>query len=1138
MHSSLLSGISLGLLLCLASGALAQPALVSGDITRHALAVHASYLEDPGLLLDIEDVSAPDFATNFRKNNARELHFGLTRSAYWIHVAIDWSDNALSLPWILELGPPKHVEGIARGGSDVHVFGADGELRHSERLGHYTSTEELKTLSGGYALRLNPQTDRQIYLRIESARDLRLPLTLWQEEAFRENETTVNLIFGIKYGILLAMICYNFFLFLSIRERSYLYYVLAIVVQFGFLFLDSKHARFVNDSEWINPWLINILERDIYILMGITTLLFHRSLLQVATYNMTLDRTIRWLVALFALALPLSLLEDEKIVQSVYLSLIVAAILLVFYTNFDAVRRGITTARVHLAASTILLLGASVQISYQVWRLVPGNWFTMQAYELSMLAHVLLLSFGLAFRYNSLRSEKEEAQREAIENLRKSDRIKDELLANISHELRTPVYGINGLAEVTLKSTSTGATDPQSVRTIKQNLELISSSGARLIGLIDNLLDFSAVRHNALPLELKAVDLRSLTSLVLAINAPMAAEKGLQVLNNVPAELPPVLADEDRLHQILLNLVSNATKFTDTGEIKVAANHVQPDKVRITVTDTGPGISPEDQRIIFNAFEKGGSTADRRDGVGLGLAIARSLVKLHGGDLTVTSEPGMGASFSFSLPVADILPRKLNPTANRALIKRSDIALPAIDAAASAPTRAARKSAATILIVDDEKTNRVLMSQQLEHFNVEQASSGAEAITVVERHKPDLILLDLMMPGMNGYETCQAIRRKYNQAELPIIIVTARNHLEDLTHGFRTGANDFLSKPFYAEELLARVSNQLKLAELQRLNIDNTRLRDQIAGYVDAAQQLRAATHQYQQLLEGMTTGFIAFTYPGIIVYMNQLAADCLGVSPESVIGHSLTDIVPALETNATLLKQLAAWDSGERINHARQRFPVEIHLSELQSKMKIVRVTARLSQLNEDESTAILFIEAGDKADEDSANHETALDMLHVLETSQRNVRRLSSRLNLITPAKLQEYPELLEKLSSVSDVVEYMDTQLPDAGEQDEYRQQLVNLMVATLHTWETTTHRSKIELAEESNIWVVSVDEGRLRTRTFDRYLRIDMLPKIPRWREVIRTAYFVLANPEIEPEMRRKLESELNKTKALMQAAAIA
>jgi len=205
---------------------------------------------------------------------------------------------------------------------------------------------------------------------------------------------------------------------------------------------------------------------------------------------------------------------------------------------------------VHIVATSIVLLGACVQISYQVWNLLPSLRITSNAYKISLLTHALLLSFGLAFRYNMLRKEKDHAQWLAIENLRKSDRIKDEILANISHELRTPVYGINGLAEMALRSVKNA--DENASRTIKQNLELISSSGARLIGLIDNLLDFSAVRHNALPLNLKAVDLRSLVRLVMTLNAPMAAEKAINIMNKIPSELPPVLADEDRLHQVLI----------------------------------------------------------------------------------------------------------------------------------------------------------------------------------------------------------------------------------------------------------------------------------------------------------------------------------------------------------------------------------------------------------------------------------------------------------------------------------------------------------------------------------------------------------------------------------------------------------
>ncbi len=141
------------------------------------------------------------------------------------------------------------------------------------------------------------------------------------------------------------------------------------------------------------------------------------------------------------------------------------------------------------------------------------------------------------------------------------------------------------------------------------------------------------------------------------------------------------------------------------------------------------------------------------------------------------------------------------------------------------------------------------------------------------------------------------------------------------------------------------------------------------------------------------------------------------------------------------------------------------------------------------------------------------------------------------MTPHEVAQHPRLLEELRHIDQLVNFIDDKLPSVSDEGEYRQQLVTLMRSALHTWEATTQKSKIELAEESNIWAVSIDDGRLRTRTFDRYLRLEHLPKIPRWREVVRTAYFVLLNPSIEPETRATLQAELAKTKEILKKAAI-
>jgi hypothetical protein len=151
--------------------------------------------------------------------------------------------------------------------------------------------------------------------------------------------------------------------------------------------------------------------------------------------------------------------------------------------------------------------------------------------------------------------------------------------------------------------------------------------------------------------------------------------------------------------------------------------------------------------------------------------------------------------------------------------------------------------------------------------------------------------------------------------------------------------------------------------------------------------------------------------------------------------------------------------------------------------------------------------------------------------------VRKISARLGVLTPIELSQHPGLLAELAGIDRLVEQLDSNLPDIASDSEYRQQLVTLMRSALHAWEVTTQKTKIELAEESNIWAVSIDDGRLRTRTFDRYSRIEQLPKVPRWREVVRTAYFVLSLPTIEAETRFELEQELDKTKTILKKSAI-
>jgi diguanylate cyclase (GGDEF)-like protein len=415
-------------------------------------------------------------------------------------------------------------------------------------------------------------------------------------------------------------------------------------------------------------------------------------------------------------------------------------------------------------------------------------------------------------------AERNRILEEQIAERTRLDRLKDEFLANTSHELRTPLNGIIGLAE----SLSAGAAGPLTEQALA-NLGMISNSARRLNNLVNDILDLSRLKNMDIQLRRKTVDLRTLCDTVLTISGTLIHGKQLTLVNAIPVDFPAVNADEDRLQQILYNLVGNAIKFTDEGKVVISAttdNHW----AEIAVTDTGIGIPADKLDDIFLTFAQMDTSAVRsHGGFGLGLGISRRLVELHGGGLRAESTVGSGSIFRFSMPVsseATASPSAVTTVSSAGISTHSSIPLPL-----PAP------DAPRILAVDDDPVNlQVLINDLgLEGMAVTTATNGIEALTLIETSKPfDLVLLDVVMPGMTGFEVCRRLRRRYNTAELPVTMLTAKNRLVDLTEGFACGANDYLDKPFTREELLAQVATQLKVRKYHELAQENSRLRREL----------------------------------------------------------------------------------------------------------------------------------------------------------------------------------------------------------------------------------------------------------------------------------------------------------------------
>ncbi|MDR2006974.1 MAG: response regulator, partial [Acidaminococcales bacterium] len=392
--------------------------------------------------------------------------------------------------------------------------------------------------------------------------------------------------------------------------------------------------------------------------------------------------------------------------------------------------------------------------------------------------------------------------------LNRLNELKDEFLANTSHELRTPLNGIIGIVESMIDGAVGALTNEQ-----KYNLAIVANSGKRLSHMVNDILDFTRLKNKEIVLQIKPVDLKIIVDTVIVLSKPLIKDKDITLVNEIDSSISLINADENRLQQILYNLIGNAVKFTEKGRISVSAN-TSDNMAAISVEDTGIGISEDKFDRIFESFEQAdGSTAREYGGTGLGLSITRKIVELHGGTISVESKLGKGSRFTFTLPLSNVKSADIDTAKNvRTIIDTEDFAENVL------PEEHGQNGAAEgtykILIVDDEPVNIQVLSNLLtiRNYSVFKTYSGAEALEMINGGKEfDLVLLDVMMPKMSGYEVCQRLREQYSLFDLPIVMLTAKNQIQDIVLGFQSGANDYIQKPFDKDELLARVRTLLEL---------------------------------------------------------------------------------------------------------------------------------------------------------------------------------------------------------------------------------------------------------------------------------------------------------------------------------------
>ena len=463
--------------------------------------------------------------------------------------------------------------------------------------------------------------------------------------------------------------------------------------------------------------------------------------------------------------------------------------------------------------------------------------------------------------------------------LKQLDCLKDEFIANTSHELRTPLQGIVGLAEGLAHSAS---------EEIASGLSLIAASGRRLAHLINDIQDFSRIKNKELNLSMRPVDIRSRISTVLALAYHLRRSDTVSMHNNLPDDFPLVHGDEERLEQVFYNLIGNAVKYTTAGRITIDG-HVADGMAVIRVEDTGAGIRQEKLETLFLPYEQAADGAEQQAGTGIGLSITKHLVDLHGGSIGVQSRYGEGSCFTVALPLAPAGSEceHAAPLLNSVL---PDVTLEGVPSLQNMP----EKMAGTILVVDDDPVNRRVFTTILDarYTAVLEASDGVEALEFIEKYPPDLVLLDIMMPRLDGYATLKKIRERFSALELPVLILTARNRSIDLVTGFNAGANDYLTKPCGTEELLARVESQMQVGRVAALQQENQMLTGVIKTERRLQQQSMAILERLESMLDALSDPVVLVDETHTVAYANAAFCSIAKIDCGAIVGTSINSII------------------------------------------------------------------------------------------------------------------------------------------------------------------------------------------------------------------------------------------------------
>lgn len=728
-------------------------------------------LEDPSGTLPFDQVRQ---SRNFTPSQRSRPSFGFSSSVYWVRFRL--ANLSSKSDWFLQVryAPLDYVDFYAP------IPGQRGKFTR------YQGGDLVPPAPGSRKqtyIQFPLLADSKVhtyYLRIATESSVIIPLRIMTRDKLMATTVAEQYFQGAYFGLMSVMALYNFFVFLVIRDRSYLYYTGFITSTAVFQIALHGYAavHFWPQSLWWN----NISNLFAACLSAGFCGLFARSFIQLRNYNPTLNLILGVISGLCFCIGGLSLVLNYQLIVSLISIASFAVVSTSLVAAAVALRKGSRPAGFYLVAWVILLLFAIIHI-LMITGILPSAPILENSVQIGGALEAILLSMGLADRINSL-------QKQALKLSQEANKIKDDFMSTITHELLTPVNGI----KLSLDLLKQNLKEPGD----RQLLKTADDSSTHLLNLIESMFNFVEIRRGNVRLLQNPADLKWILTSIYDYFESVNDNQSLHIQLEWDPTLPDLIVmDEKKVTSIIVELMKNAFAFTREGHIIIAARRKTKGSqalLEISIQDTGRGISQEKLKRIFEAFDQEDNSYLREHGgLGIGLTMVNDILKLMDSRLEINSQLDKGTTATFKLALqaaqADDIPNSRRTQRNKS---------PGSQAQNTHTPPSKPENPSKILVVEDNPVNSKLLCKVLQNtgYQTVPASNGQEALDKLDQNSDfKAVLMDCQMPIMDGFQATRIIRRHHIYSNIPIIAITANISVEDYDRCMESGMNDVLTKP-------------------------------------------------------------------------------------------------------------------------------------------------------------------------------------------------------------------------------------------------------------------------------------------------------------------------------------------------------